>query len=172
MEKSHNKTQCGKYDKKCYSYKGKRQSKSDPSSESDEHIKSHHSRSRVHKHRHHHSRSSVNNSIETQSIEHDGERCNSKEERVAGEPDKKRWRSYDDRYKVESQKESCDSEDDSGQLEFSFQKYYYDLKVFLRDEDLVPDAEDFWKFLKNYETVQKRAVERKHDLGSAGKKEL
>jgi len=170
MEKSCYKTQGGKYDKKCYSYKAKRRSTSDSSSDSDEHMKSHHSRSRVHKHRHHHSRSSGNKSIETQSIEYDAERCNSKEERAAGEPDKKRQRSYDDRYKVESQKESCTYEDQSEQLEFSFQKYYYDLKVFLRDEDLVPDSEDFWKFLKNYETVQKRAVERRHDLGSAGKK--
>jgi hypothetical protein len=45
------------------------------------------------------------------------------------------------------------------------------LKVFLRDEDLVPDPEDFLKFLKNYETVQKRAGGRKHNLASAGKKE-
>jgi len=171
MEKSCYKTQGGKYnDKKSYSYKAKRRSTSDPSSESDEHMMSHHSRSRVHKHQHHSSRSSVNKSIETQSIEYDGERCNSKEERVAGEPDKKRQRLCDDRYKVESRKESCNYEDQSEQLEFSFQKYYYDLKVFLRDEDLVPDSEDFWKFLKNYESVQKRAVERKHDLGSAGKK--
>lgn len=170
MEKSCNNTRCGKYDKKRCSYKAKRRSTSDPSSESDEHTKSHHSRSRVHKHRHHHSRSSVNKSIDTQSIEYDGERCNSKEERVGWEPDKKRRRSYGEKYKVKSQKESCNSEDESEQLEFSFQKYYYDLKVFLRDEDLVPDSEDFWKFLKNYETVQKRAGERKHDLGSAGKK--
>ena len=171
MEKSCYKTQDGKYnDEKCYSYKAKGRSTSDPSSESDEHVKSHHSRSRVPRHRHHHSRSSVNKSIETQSIEYDGERCSSKEEKIAGEPDKKRQRLCDGRYKVESQKESRNYEDQSEQLEFSFQKYYYDLKVFLRDEDLVPDSEDFWKFLKNYETVQKRAVERKHDLGSAGKK--
>lgn len=171
MEKSGYKTQGGKYnDKECYSYKAKRRSTSDSSSESDERMKSHHSRSRVSKHRHHHSRSSVNKSIETHSIECDGERCNSKEKRVAREPDKKRRRLCDDGYKVESQKESCNYEDQSEQLEFSFQKYYYDLKLFLRDEDLIPDSEDFWKFLKNYETVQKRAVERKHDLGSAGKK--
>jgi len=105
-------------------------------------------------------------------MEYDAERSNSKEERVAGEPDKKRRRSYGDSYKVEPQKESCNYEDQSEQLEFSFQKYYYDLKVFLRNEDLVPDSEDFWKFLKNYETVQKKAVERKHGLGSAGKKYL
>jgi len=171
MDKSCYKTQGGKYnDKKCYSYKAKRRSASDPSSESDEHMKSHQSRSRVDKHRHHQSRSSVNKSLETQSIGYDGERCNAKEERVAGEPDKKRRRPCDDRYKVESQKDSCNYGDQSEHLEFSFQKYYYDLKVFLRDEDLVPDSEDFWKFLKNYETVQKRAVERKQDLGSAGKK--
>lgn len=125
MEKSCNKTWCGKYnDKKRYSYKAKRRSTSDPSSESDEDTKSHHNRSRVHKHQHHHSRSSVNKSVGTQSIEYDGERCSSKEERVAWEPDKKRRRSYGEKHKAKSQKESCNSEDESEQLEFSFQKYY------------------------------------------------
>jgi hypothetical protein len=103
---------------------------------------------------------------------YDGEKCNSEEGKVVREPDKKRQRSCDDKYKVESQKKSCNSVDESEQLEFSFQKYYYELKVFLRDEDLVPDSEDFWKFLKNYEAVQKRAAGRKHYLGSAGEKEL
>ena len=110
--------------------------------------------------------------METQSMGYDAERSNSKEERVAEEPDKKRRCSYDDRYKVESQKETYNYEDQSEEPELSFQKYYYDLKVFLRDEDLVPDSIDFWKFLKNYETVQKRAVETKHDFRSAGKKYL
>lgn len=169
MEKSCNKTQGGKCkDKKCYSYKAKRQSMSGSSSESDGHTKSHHSRSRVHKYQHAHSRLSVKTRVETQSIAYDEERCNSKE-KVVGEPDKKRWRSCDDKYKVELQKKSYDSVDES---EFSFQKYYHELKVLLKDEELLPDSEDFWKFLKNYEAVQKRAAGRKHDLGSAGKKDV
>jgi hypothetical protein len=173
MEKSSNKAKGDKRDKKGYSYNApKRRSASDSSSDSDEHIKSHRRMSKAHKHRYRHSRSPVKKRVETQSIECDGKRCNSKEERVLGETDKKQRLSYDDRYKEESQKKSCTSADESEQFEFSFQKYYYELKVILRDEDLVPDSDDFWKFLKNYETVQKRAGGRKQDIVSAGKKEL
>ena len=53
--------------------------------------------------------------------------------------------------------------------EFSFQNYRYELnKILLRDEELIPDPDDFWKFLKNYETVQKRAAGRK-SVSNTGK---
>jgi hypothetical protein len=108
--------------------------------------------------------------LETQSINFYETRHGSKDERVAGERERKRQSTYDNICKDESQK-SCHSRDDADQFEWSFQRYSYELKVFLRDEDLVPDPEDFLKFLKNYETVQKRAGGRKHNLASAGKKE-
>ena len=54
--------------------------------------------------------------------------------------------------------------------EFSFQNYHYELnKLLLRDEELVSEPDDFWKFLKNYEAVQKRAAGKKHDMESFGK---
>lgn len=89
---------------------------------------------------------------------------------MAGRTDRKRQSSFDCKYEEESQKKPCYSKDRADQPEFSFRMYCYELKVFIRDEDLIPDPEDFWKFLKNYETVQKRAGGRKHDLGSPGKK--
>ncbi|XP_033607605.1 probable ATP-dependent RNA helicase DHX34 isoform X2 [Cryptotermes secundus] len=154
-------------DKKYYCSKEKRRSTSDSSSESDDHTESHRSRSRAHKHQHHRSRSPVEKKLEIQSVDSYETRHVSKDKRVAGERDRKRQTIYDDICKDESQKKSCHSRDEADQVEFSFQRYSYELKVFLRDEDLVPDPEDFLKFLKNYETVQKRAGGRKHNLASA-----
>ncbi|KAJ9600220.1 hypothetical protein L9F63_009480, partial [Diploptera punctata] len=57
-----------------------------------------------------------------------------------------------------------DSELSSKNCDFSFQDYRYELnKLLLRDDELVPQPDDFWKFLKNYEAVQKRAAEKKQD---------
>jgi hypothetical protein len=171
MGKSDRKKHDKHKDKKYYSSKEKRRSASNSSSESDEHAKSHHSRSRAHKHQLHLSRSSVGKKPDTQSTDFCETRHVSKTERIAEEKNKKRQSAFDDSYKDESQKKSCHSRDESDQLEFSFHSYSYELKVFLRDEDLLPDPEDFLKFLKNYETVQKRAGGRIHDVAAAGKKE-
>jgi hypothetical protein len=158
-------------DKKYYSSKKQRQSTSDSSSESNEHAKSHHNRSRAHKHQCHLSRSPIEKKPDTQSTDLYEQIHVSKEERVTGERSRKRQSAYDDMYKDESQKKSCHSRDEADQLEFSFQRYSYELKVYLRDEDLLPEPEDFLKFLKNYEAVQKRAGGRIHNLAAAGKKE-
>jgi hypothetical protein len=172
MGKTSDRKKSDKYkDKKCYFSKATSQSASLSSAESDERL--HHSKSRVHKNQHHHSRLQVEEKSEdAHSMGYYERRHISKGERVAGEMDRKRQSSFDYKYQEESQKKSCHSRDEADQPEFSFQVYYYELKVFLKDEDLIPEPEDFWKFLKNYETVQKRAGTRKHDLGSAGKKEF
>jgi hypothetical protein len=155
-------------DKKYYSSKEKRQSTSDSSSESNEHAKSHRSKSSAHKHQRHLPRSPAE---KTQSTDFYETMHVSKKERLTGERSRKRQSACDDIYKDESEKKSCHSRDETDQLEFSFQRYSYELKVFLRDEDLLPDPEDFLKFLKNYEAVQKRAGGRMHKLAAAGKKE-
>ncbi|XP_012281786.1 probable ATP-dependent RNA helicase DHX34 [Orussus abietinus] len=42
-------------------------------------------------------------------------------------------------------------------VEFSFEKYKYELnKVFSANPNLVQDTEDFWKFLRMYESMQKK----------------
>jgi hypothetical protein len=161
-----------KEEKYCYSSESRKRLISDSSSGPVEDIKSHHSGSRVPQRRRHHSRSPIEKKTEAQSIEYYERKRISKEERVAGQTDRKRQSSCVDKYQEESQKNSCHSRDKVDELGFSFKRYCYELKVFLRDEDLVPDSEDFWKFLKNYETVQNRAGRKKHNLEFAGKKEL
>lgn len=159
-------------DKKCCFSKSMRRSASHSSSESDESSKIHHSKSRVHKNRHHRSRSPVEKKSEdAHSIGYYEKQRITKGDGGVLETDRKRQSSFDYENKEESHK-SCHSRDEGDQPEFSFQMYSYELRVLLRDEDLIPEPEDFWKFLKNYETVQKRAGARKHDLGSAGKKEF
>jgi hypothetical protein len=174
MRKTSDRKNGDKYhDRKCYFSKKTKQSTSHSSSESDEHSKIRHSGSRAHKNQDRHSRSLVEKKPEAQCLGYNEKRRICEEDkRVAGETDRKRQRSFDYEYQEESQKTSCHSRDEADQSEFSFQRYCYELNVLLRDEDLIPDPEDFWKFLKNYETVQKRAGTRKRDVGPAGKKEF
>lgn len=46
---------------------------------------------------------------------------------------------------------------DKYDLDFSFEKYRYELnKVFSANPNLLQDTEDFWRFLKKYELIQKK----------------
>ncbi|KAG7203421.1 hypothetical protein KM043_013488 [Ampulex compressa] len=69
---------------------------------------------------------------------------------------------YDEKDTVEHMGESgsvkcTDNESTERNGEFCFTKYKYELsKVFSANANLVRDTEDFWKFVKKYESVQKK----------------
>lgn len=59
-------------------------------------------------------------------------------------------------------KKSKRSENKEPNDEFSFEKYKIELnKVFYSNSNLVHDIDDFWRFLKKYESLQKNTEEKK-----------
>ncbi|PSN45175.1 putative ATP-dependent RNA helicase DHX34 [Blattella germanica] len=103
----------------------------------------------------------------------DGNRPHSSRKRRRSSEYEERHQSRSREHKRRSRSPSADRDKDRyshlDEPEFSFLDYRYELnKLLVRDEDLVQDPEDFWKFLKNYVAVQKkRAGDKKPDAGNS-----
>ncbi|KAJ4441063.1 hypothetical protein ANN_10913 [Periplaneta americana] len=159
MEKSLDGKKHKDKDRTNYSSKFKRRSKSEFSPVLNEatHSRYHRDVSIDHKSRHH-SPSSV-----TQSAVHYARNYNESVEKEKESSQRKRASDY--KRRDDSLKRARHEQGGHDEPEFSFKNYRRELsKVFFRDEDLISDSEDFWKFMTKYEIVQKRAAEKKHNF--------